>query len=406
MVRIGTGRAEVANASYGFTGRPKPLPGNFQDFQTVTGRAVAWAKAITTKNQIIELTMHQFDTRSFRKLTIIKCVRTAIAASSLVALSPLGVLAQDKAAVLLPGSINDQSWNAQGYDGVKKLKTTGWEVAYSENVQPSDMAAALADYARKGYNLVLGHTGRFLSAMEQVGPKYPKTTFIVGSGNAGSGKNVASIDFDNTQFGYLIGVLAARMSKTGKIGSVNGLEGLPNVVAQVGAYRKGAKSVRPDIQVKVIYIQDMEDAAGAKEAALAEIAWGADYISGKLNAAQLGIVQAAKEKGIYANGRSVDHTAIAPDNVLTNIVEKWGDMYATAAKEAKEGTIGGKYELYGLNTADKGSTGAELLYKEGQEFSPVVPQDIVAELQELKKKFASGELKVAVTPEDARGGVM
>jgi basic membrane protein A len=315
----------------------------------------------------------------------------------------LNASAQDKAAVLLPGSINDQSWNAQGYAGVLRLREKGWDVAYSENVQPADMAQALQDYARKGYTLIIGHTGRFLSPMQLVGPKFPKATFIVGSGNAGSGKNVASIDFDNTQFGYLIGVLAARLNKTGKIGSVNGLEGLPNVVAQVGAYRKGAKSVNPNIEVKVIYVQDMEDAAGAKEAALSLIAWGADYLSGKLNAGQLGIIQAAKEKGIHANGRSIEDTAIAPDTVLTNIVEKWGDMYATAADEAKAGTLGGKFELYGLNS--KGCTGAELLYAKDKELNPNVAQDIVDEIQAVKKKFASGELKISVTKEDARGGL-
>ena len=348
--------------------------------------------------------MIKFENRPLKHFVRSICVGAAFGVFALIAVSPAGSTAQDKAAVLLPGSINDQSWNAQGYSGVKELKEMGWDVAYSENVQPSDMAQALADYAGKGYTLIIGHTGRFLSPMQMVGPKFPKTVFIAGSGNAGSGKNVASIDFNNTQFGYLIGVLAARMSKTGKIASVNGLEGLPNVVAQVGAYRKGAKSVRPDIQVKVIYIQDMEDAAAAKEAALSEIAWGADYISGKLNAAQLGILQAAKEKGVYANGRSTEHTAVAPDNVLTNIVEKWADMYGTAAKESKEGTIGGTFTLYGLDS--KGCTGAELLYKEGQEFNPIVPKDVVAELEQLKKKFASGELKVSVTPDDARGGVM
>ena len=320
-----------------------------------------------------------------------------------MSLAPLGASAQDKAAVLLPGSINDQSWNAQGYAGVLGLKEKGWDVAYSENVQPADMAQALQDYARKGYTLIIGHTGRFLSPMQLVGPKFPKTTFIVGSGNVGSGKNVASIDFDNTQFGYLIGVMAARMSKTGKIGSVNGLEGLPNVVAQVGAYRKGAKSVNANIEVKVIYVQDMEDAAAAKEAALSLIAWGADYLSGKLNAGQLGIIQAAKEKGIHANGRSVEDTAIAPDTVLTNIVEKWGDMYATAGDEAKAGTLGGKFELYGLNS--KGCTGAELQYSKDKELNPAIPQDVVDEMQAAKKKFASGELKVSVTKDDARGGL-
>jgi basic membrane protein A len=319
------------------------------------------------------------------------------------ALSPTKTLAADKAAVLLPGSINDQSWNAQGYAGLLKLKELGWDTAYSENVQPADMAEALRDYAKRGYTLIIGHTGRFLSPMELVGPKFPKTTFIVGSGNAGSGKNVASIDFDNTQFGYLIGVMAAKMNKTGKIGSVNGLEGLPNVVAQVGAYRKGAKSVNPSIEIKVIYVQDMEDAGAAKEAALSLIAWGADYLSGKLNAGQLGIIQAAKEKGIHANGRSIEDTAIAPETVLTNIVEKWGEMYGAAGEAAKAGTLGGKFELYGLNS--KGCTGAALQYDKDKELNPAVPAEVVDALQEVKKKFASGDLKVSVTKEDAHGGI-
>jgi basic membrane protein A len=320
-----------------------------------------------------------------------------------VSFAPGEASAAQKAAILLPGSINDQSWNAQGYEGVKRLKAMGWDVAYSENVQPADMAQAMRDYARKGYDVVIGHTGRFQSAAESVGPRFPNTLFVVGSGSAGSGKNVTAVDFDNTQFGYLEGVLAARMSKTGKIGSVNGLEGLPNVVAQVGAFRKGAQSVRPDIQVKIIYVQDMEDAGAAKEAALSLIAWGADFLTGKLNAGQAGIIAAAKDKSIYATGRSVQDTAMAPQNVLTNIVEQWGDMYAAIADADAHHSGGGQYRLYGLNS--KGSTGAQLAYQAGQQFNPVVPAAIVQELNDDEKKFASGDLKVQVTAHDARGGL-
>jgi basic membrane protein A len=316
---------------------------------------------------------------------------------------PASAADKEKAAMLLPGSINDQSWNAMGYQGLAKLKAQGWETAYSENVQSADEVQALRDYAKRGYELVIGHTGRFLSAAERVGRDYPKTTFIVGSGSEGSGKNVASVDFNNNQFGYLMGVLAAKMSKTGKIGSVNSLEGLPNVVAQVGAYRLGAKSVNPKIQVKVIYIKDMEDAAAAKEAALSLADWGADFISGKLNAAQSGIIQAAKERNILCNGRSTDHTGIAPNNVATNIVEKWDEMYAAAADEAKAGKLGGKYELFGLNTP--GSSGAALRYSADKAFNPVVPASVASDLDALEKKFASGALQVKATKEDARGGV-
>lgn len=310
--------------------------------------------------------------------------------------------AEEKAAFLFPGSINDQSWNSQGYAGAEKLKSLGWKIAYTENVSAADMVEALTDYARQDYKVIVGHTGRFLSAAQRVGPDFPKTLFIVGSGSGGAGDNVSSIDYDNTQFGFLMGVLAARMSKTGKVGSVNGLEGLPNVVAQVGGFRKGAKSVNPNIEVKVIYIKNMEDAAEAKEAALSLIAGGADFIFGKLNAAQTGIIQAAKEKGVYASGRSFGHTAIAPDNVLTNIVEKWSDMYSAAAEASKTEKVGGKLMMYGFNTP--GSTGASLGYAPDKAFSPKVPADVIAEIAALEKKFAAGQLAVSVTRDDARGG--
>ena len=311
--------------------------------------------------------------------------------------------ASPKAAILLPGSINDQSWNAAGFAGAERLKAKGWDVAYSENVAPADMAEAMRDYASRGSALVIGHTGRFLSAAQQVGPDFPKTVFVVGSGAAGAGTNVSSVDYDNAQYGYMMGVLAAKMSKSGKIGSVNGLEGLPNVVQQVGGFRKGAKSVNPAIEVKVIYIQNMEDAAEAKEAALSLISGGADFVAGKLNAGHAGIIQAVKEKGVMAYGRSYGHTAIAPDNVASNIVEKWGEMYAAAGDAANAGTLGGKFMVFGVGS--KGSTGADLAYKEGQAFNPKVPAEAVAAVEAARTKLASGEVKLEVTRADAKGGV-
>jgi simple sugar transport system substrate-binding protein/basic membrane protein A len=326
----------------------------------------------------------------------------AAAALSIATLSTPGG-AEDKAAFLFPGSINDQSWNAEGYAGAERLKSLGWTIGYTENVPAADMVEALKDYAGQGYKVIVGHTGRFLSAMQRVAPDYPNTLFIVGSGSAGAGDNVTSIDYNNVQIGYLTGVLAARMSKSGKIGSVNSLEGLPNIIAQVGGFRKGVKSVNPDAEVKVVYIKGMEDAAEAKEAALSLISGGADFIFGKLNAGHAGIVQAAKEKDVYTSGRSFGHTAIAPDNVLTNIIERWGDMYAATAEASKTRKAGGQYVLYGFE-AQAGS-GALFKATPDQAFNAAVPEAVAAEIEGLQKKFASGELKVTVTKEDARGGI-
>jgi simple sugar transport system substrate-binding protein/basic membrane protein A len=213
---------------------------------------------------------------------------------------------------------------------------------------------------------------------------------------------VISIDLANEQFGYLAGVLAARMSKTGKVGAVAGLEGLPNMVASVGGFRLGVKSVRPDAEVKVIYLQSMEDPAAAKEAAYALIGGGADVIGGKLNAGHAGIIQAAKDKGAYAIGRSFGHTAIAPERVLTNIDEKWSDVYVAAVTELRAGKLVGNYVAYGYNTP--ATSGADLRYSAERALNTAVPTSVASELEGLKKKFASGELKVKPVKDDARGG--
>ena len=305
-----------------------------------------------------------------------------------------------KVAMLLPGSINDQSWNAAGYSGLARLKERGVEIAYSENVQAADHVEAMKDYARRGFSPIIGHSGRFLSAAQRVGPEFEKTTFLVGSGSGGQ-NNVISLDVANEQYAYLVGVLAARMSKTGKIGAVAGLEGLPNMVASMGGFRLGAKSVRPEIEVKIIYLQSMEDPAAAKEAALSLIAGGADVIGGKLNAGHAGIIQAAKDKGVFAAGRSVGHTVIAPERVLTNIDERWGDIYVAAVSELRAGKLNGNYIPYGYNTP---TAGADLRYSTDRSLNPAVPAGVAAELETVKKKIASGEIKIKPTKDDARGG--
>ncbi len=323
--------------------------------------------------------------------------------ASLVALSPLAAApaaSEEKAAILLPGSINDQSWNALGYAILQSLKPHGFTTAYSENVTDADEAEALRGYANQGYNIVMGHSGRFVSAMEQVAPDFPKVQFIAVSGNEGAPPNVMSIDWNNAQFGCQIGLLAARMSKTKMVAGVYGLEGVPNITAQAGGFRICA--TKAGAKVSILYVKDMEDSAAAKEAALSLIAQGADVITGKLNAAETGLVEAAKEKHVYVTGRGLDQTKLSPEYVLTNILEDWPAMFGKTSDEVKAGKLFGNFVQYGYDTAPV--TGAVLQYSEGKAFNPAVPATVVKEVEGLAAQFKAGTLKVEPTREDARGG--
>ncbi|MEZ2223591.1 BMP family protein [Rhizobium sp. RCC_161_2] len=324
----------------------------------------------------------------------------AIAMLSLTGAVVTPAYAEDKAAILLPGSANDQSWNALGYSILKSLEPHGFKTAYSENVADADEAEAVRDYANQGYNIVLGHSGRFVSAMEEVAPDFPKTQFIAVSGNEGAPPNVMSIDYNNAQFGCQLGLLAARMSKTHKVGGIYGLQGVPNITAQAGGFRVCA--TKAGATVTILYIKNMEDSAEAKEAALSLIGNGADFITGKLNAAEAGLVQAAKEKHVFVTGRGFDQTAIAPDLVLTNIVEDWPAMIGSTADQAKAGKLFGTFVQYGYDTGSV--TGASLKYGADKAFNPVVPDAVVKEVNDMAADFASGRLKIAPTDQDARSG--
>jgi simple sugar transport system substrate-binding protein/basic membrane protein A len=327
----------------------------------------------------------------------------AATASLFVAVGEAPAADKLKAAMLLPGSYNDQSWNAAGYSGLMKIKAIGFDTAVSENVPDSDDASAMEDYASHGYNVVLAHSGRFLTAAQRVGPEFPKTQFIIGGGAEGQAPNVVSIDYENAQFGCQLGYLAARMSKTGKVGGVYGLEGLANIVAQAGGFRICAKKANPAIQVTIVYVKDMEDAASSKEAALSLIADGADVLTGKLNAAQNGLIQAAKEKGVFVTGRDPSSVETAPKQVLTNVLEFWDEMYSKTAVNAQQGKLVSGFVRYGYGTADQ-TVGATLAYDKSSKFNPAVPAAVVAEVEGLGAKFASGEMKIAPTPDDAKGG--
>src|ERR1700682_2213246 len=120
------------------------------------------------------------ETRMLRRVLITSTVALALGAGV------GGVFSQGapgKVAMLLPGSINDQSWNAAGYAGLTKLKAMGIEIAYSENVQAADHIEAMKDYARRGLSPIIGHSGRFLSAAQRVGLEFEKTYFLGGSGS-------------------------------------------------------------------------------------------------------------------------------------------------------------------------------------------------------------------------------
>lgn len=252
-----------------------------------------------------------------------------------------------KVALLSPGPVSDAGWNALAYEGLLDIRDQlGAQISQIETKTPAEFEEGFRDFARRGYQLVFGHGFEFQDAAAAVAPDFPHTVFITTSGNTVR-PNVAPLRFMLEEATYLEGILAAGMSQTGKAGAVGGIE-IPSVKSTIIAFVAGAKATRPDFSVVTSYIGNWEDVGAAKQAALALVQQGADFLFHNADAAGLGVFQAAEEKHVYVFGANKNQNDIAPDVTIASAVIDIPHGFLAVAREVKDGRFVGKIERLGM----------------------------------------------------------
>lgn len=291
-----------------------------------------------------------------------------------------------KVAMVLHGAINDKSWNEAGYNGLLKIKDElKVETAYQEKVALADAENAMRTFASQGYDLVIGHGDEFSEAGKVVAPEFPNVKFAVVNG-ANTAENLMSISMFDEELTYLTGIIAADVTKSGKVGFIGGLE-IPPVVRNGNGFEMGAKATKSDIVVVKTIIGDFNDAAKGKEAALAMAEQGVDVIYYYVDQAMLGIIEAAKEKNIKLIGCIFDQSALAPELILTSAIQDTPTAIFLAAKGAMEGSFKGETVLYGLDS------GALILAP----YSDDVSQEVRDQVEKTKQEIIDGKVEVPRT---------
>ncbi len=252
--------------------------------------------------------------------------------------------------LVTPGSIADAAWNSGAYQGLQQIHDSlGAAISQVEARTPSEQEEALRTYATQGYTLVFGHGFEFQGAAERVSAQFPKTVFVVTSGERVA-NNVSPLIFRLSEASYLAGIVAGGLTKTNTIGFVGGID-LPPIKEAENAWVAGAKSTNRKIEARSAYLNTFDDVAAGREAALALLRSGVDMIHHNADQAGLGVFQAVKESpNAYIFGANLDQSALAPERVVGSAIIDLPRAFVAVAREVKAGGFQPRVESFGLKS--------------------------------------------------------
>jgi basic membrane protein A len=259
------------------------------------------------------------------------------------------------------GGLNDRSFNATAYKGLKAAKSDlGVDIRVLTSNKDSDYVPNLSSLARQKYDVVFAVGFLMAAATEKVANSFPNTKFaIIDSSQAdmkSKPKNVEGLLFAEQESGYLAGYMAGLYTKAKGgdqvISSVGGQK-IPPVDHYIAGYQAGAKAANPDIKTLNGYSQDFVDQAKCKEIALNQIQQGSQVVFQVAGGCGLGALDAAKEKGVQGVGVDVDQAYIGPQ-VMTSAVKRIDQAVLDTVKAAQDGTWKAGDKLFNLTNDGTG----------------------------------------------------
>lgn len=314
--------------------------------------------------------------RTFFKLAVAGAMLAAgaIGATTADAADPL------KVGFIYVGPIGDHGWSYQHDQGrlaIEKAFGDKVETVYVEKVaEGPDAERAITRLARQGAGLIFTTSFGFMEQTLAVAKKFPDIKFEHATGYK-QADNVATYSARFYEGRYVIGQIAAKMSKSGVAGYVASFP-IPEVVRGINAFLLGAQSINPDFKLKVVWVNSWFDPGKEADAAKVLIGQGADIITQHTDSTAP--LQIAEEQGAVGFGQASDMIKFAPKAQLTAIVDDWSAYYVARTQAVLDGT---------WTPADTwGGMGAKMV---GMAAYTNMPDDVKAMAEATQAKITSGE---------------
>ncbi|SDU09454.1 BMP family ABC transporter substrate-binding protein [Stappia sp. ES.058] len=264
-----------------------------------------------------------------------------IALAAALGLGMVGAQAADdklKVGFIYLGPIGDHGWSYQHNQGRLAIEAAFGdkvETTYIENVSEGpDAERAIERLARDGAGLIFTTSFGFMNPTLKVAKKFPDVNFEHATGYKRA-DNVSTYSARFYEGRYVIGQIAAKVSKTGTAGYIGSFP-IPEVVRGINSFMLGAQSVNPDFKLKIVWVNDWYNPGKEADAAKALLDQGADVISQHTDSPAS--LQVAEERGAVGFGQATDMIRFAPKAQLTAIVDDWSVYYVNRVQAALDGT--------------------------------------------------------------------
>ncbi|HYF95773.1 MAG TPA: BMP family ABC transporter substrate-binding protein [Symbiobacteriaceae bacterium] len=246
------------------------------------------------------------------------------------------------------GGLNDESFNAAANEGLKKAKADlKAEIQAIESKRMEDYEPNFKSLMDLKYDLIWGIGFLMQDAITKVAKENPNQKFAIIDAVVAS-PNVASVTFKEQEGSFLMGIIAAKTTKTKKVGFVGGMDF--DVIWHFDAgFQAGVKAVDPTIEVKRVYTGTFTEPTKGKDAALAMLKDGVDVVFHAAGATGNGVIEAAAAEKKFAIGVDKDQNKLAPEWVISSMMKRVDVGVFDVSKATKEGNYpGGKVIVLGL----------------------------------------------------------
>ncbi len=284
----------------------------------------------------------------------------------------------------------DKSFNEASYNGAEAFKKkTGIAYREFEITNDAQREQALTRFARDGQDPIVATGFSNGSALKKVAEQFPKTRFTIIDFVVDL-PNVQSIVFKEHEGSYLVGLMAAKASKSGKVGFVGGMD-IPLIRKFACGYVQGVKAGNPNAEV----FQNMTGTTGAAfndpvkggELAKSQIDRGADVIYHAAGGTGIGVLRAAADAGKLGIGVDSNQNGLYPGKVLTSMLKRVEVAVENTLTQANNGTWKPGVTVLGLAEGGVG-------YALDDNNKALVTADMKAAVDKAEADIKAGTVKV------------